>query len=141
MMKKIVNILFLMLTTLFVAHAVMPHHHHNSMICIERSHCADDKKAHEHSEETNQHQHDGNKDTQTCILKQIIITNLNNQTQKVCKCVNCNNNFPIILIAILFSDFDYYSVKITDFSYFHIIQSDYSVFVPKCFGLRAPPIV
>jgi len=140
MMKKIANILFLMLTTLFVAHAVVPHHHHDKIVCIENSHCADDSKPHEHNSNSNEHQHDGNNDVQNCILNQFIPTQ-NNPTQKICKYINCNNNFPILLFAVLFSEIDNYSVKVTDFSYFPIIQSDYSVFVSKCFGLRAPPIV
>ncbi|MGE5354946.1 MAG: DUF6769 family protein [Deltaproteobacteria bacterium] len=140
MMKKIANILFLLLATLFVTHDVLPHHHHDKMVCIETSHCADDSKPHEHNSNQNEHKHDGNNDVQNCIFKQFI-PNQNNTTQKVCKCVNCNNNLPILLFAILFSEFDNYVVKNTDFSYFPIIQSDYSVFVSKCFGLRAPPIV
>lgn len=129
-----------MLTTLFVAHAVMPHHHHDSIVCIESSHCADDSKSHEHQSNPNKHQHDGNNDVQNCILKQVISTQ-NNHIQKICKCVNCNNNFTILIFAVLFSEIDNYSVKITENSYFPIIQSDYFVFVSKCFGLRAPPIV
>ncbi len=140
MMRKIATILFLLLTALLIAHAILPHHHHDGAICLAASHCQNASQPHEHNSDENDHQHDGQKGVQFCILKQVILSQ-NNHTQKIYKSVNSKTFFPIIIFAILSSGIEINSVNLSCFLYFLIIQSNYSVFISKCFGLRAPPIV
>ncbi|MDA3867766.1 MAG: hypothetical protein PF489_13610 [Salinivirgaceae bacterium] len=127
-----------------LSHAVVPHHHHDGMVCTASSHCANDTKPHddntdEHSSDANDHQHDGGHNVQSCFLIQFI-PNQNNHAERSLKCGNCDINIPLLIFATFPNNQSLFAES-TDFSCFPVIQTGYSVFVSKCFGLRAPPIV
>ncbi|HAN76403.1 MAG TPA: hypothetical protein DCQ31_00845 [Bacteroidales bacterium] len=139
-MKKTTSIFIITLITLFLANSLFPHHHHHYKICVESSHCENDSKPHDHEENSNDHQHDGNEDVDACLLKQFI-PNLSNHAQKNPFRLHFKTDFPILIFSMLFFEFENNFVRIPDFSSSPNIPSNYSVLVAKCFGLRAPPVV
>lgn len=136
MMKKIANILSILLINLILANAILPHHHHNTLVCIEKSHCENDKETHKPPEQEQSHQHD--KDFYNCILKQFFLiktTHLNK-----CNCFNCNlNNTSLFTLLFILNSFSFAQVdnKLIEFPPF--IQSEYALFVSSSNGLRSPP--
>lgn len=139
-MKKITSIFIITLITLFLAHALMPHHHHTDFICVESSHCQNDSKPHNHTANSNDHQHDGNEDVHACVLKQFIPNETNN-AQKNQYSLHFKTNFPILIFSMLFFEFENNSDKTSEFLFPPILPTNYSVLAAKCFGLRAPPVV
>lgn len=59
---------------IIVAHAVIPHHHHDKVVCIIDSYCGNGLEAHTHLAETPDHNHDGSNNAENCSLKQLLVT-------------------------------------------------------------------
>jgi hypothetical protein len=143
--QHIGRVFIFMAGLIILAHAVVPHHHHDNIICIENTHCADDTSPHNHNydndhKDTGDHDHDCSHDVQTCFLNQFI-PNQNNENQKILKYGNSNTIFPVLVFAIFNSETENFSLRKTDFSFIPIKLLNYTTFVTKCFGLRAPPVV
>jgi hypothetical protein len=141
MIKKITAYCFLLLANIvLLAHAVLPHHHHEQQVCIERTHCASDADAHVHNTDAKDHQHDGNANSTECVLKQTFVIP-SSQARFVNNCDNCSNNHNHNLYIL--SSFGY--VYLQPFSevvpYFPEFSSFLISFVTTSLGLRAPPLV
>ena len=67
MIKKITAYTFIVIANLVIlAHAVIPHHHNESVVCIEQKHSYNDGHNHDVNEPLHHHEGDANTD---CILK------------------------------------------------------------------------
>jgi len=138
MFKRATSIfLVLLVNFITLAHAVVSHHHHNSVVCITKEHCADEtQNPINHSEK---HKHDSS--AQTCLLKQAII--LPSQSQKLeLKSIQCNE-YQANYQFTLFKFYIQYSAFLAWNRVLHkpFIKSIYSNHISRSIGLRAPPTV
>ena len=144
MMKRSIAIFLLVLASaVWLAHAILPHHHHNSLVCLVTEHCQHDKDNHAHNPESNPHDHDNNSSSH-CVLNQSAIV-----PQPVFK---SNNGFPeppqfdIDLDFIQAIIANTYSASLlsrkTHAVYLESVSTTlYLVFIGQSLGLRAPPAV
>ena len=78
MIKRTAAVAFLFLAgVLFLAHAVVPHHHHGNLICFAKSHCANDGTEENHGPVPDNHHHDGDDGFCHCVLKAPVIVSTN----------------------------------------------------------------
>ena len=71
MIKRTTAVAFLMLANfILLAHAVVPHHHHNKQVCLEKTHCIHDGFTDEHDNNRDSHSHDGENNHNDCVLKE-----------------------------------------------------------------------
>lgn len=141
MIKKITAYsLILLANFVLLAHAVLPHHHHEQQVCIEQKHCANDAESHVHNIDIKDHQHDGNKNSTTCILKQSILIP-SAQIRILNNCDNCSDNHNHDFYIL--SNYGYVDFQpITEIIiYTPDLPSFYTKNVTPTLGLRAPPIV
>jgi hypothetical protein len=144
MIKKITAYSFILLANIvLLAHAVVPHHHHETQVCIEKTHCETDFEAHKHqpNEENHKHnhEHDGNNGS-LCVLKQAIVLPVH-QSRQLDGCSDCSDNHNHDFF--IFSDFGYVDLQ-PDFevvTYIPEFSSFLISFVTTSHGLRAPPLV
>jgi len=81
MVKRTAATAFLMLAgILFLAHAVVPHHHHGNRICFVKSHCANDDLSDDHRTGSDNHTHDGEDGSAVCIFKDPAVVSSNQLT-------------------------------------------------------------
>jgi hypothetical protein len=85
MIKKQLAIFFIFLAnTILLAHAVVPHHHHETQVCIQNSCCTDNEKPDQQNTLAHSHEHNGQSGFDLCILKQLVLLPSNNE--QGCKC-------------------------------------------------------
>lgn len=141
-MKRITAFIFLVIVNIILlAHAVFPHHHHDSQVCLFDDHCSDDKIAHNHDTDKHGHEHDGNESALDCMLDNEVIIPSNSFRYD---CQNLISNadydvFDTILINSNISIAD--NLSLSSNSPPCLIKSLFFVHVGQCFGLRAPPLV
>ncbi len=140
MTKRITATLFVLLATIvLLAHAVIPHHHHQNEICFEYSNCECDHDG-ENQEHKDHKSHNVPHDFQDCILNQVVILPSNE--------INCED--------VCFNLIDQYSdglnASLMDSEYIKNIPSDFieqftpllsslqSSIIAYNSGLRAPPV-
>jgi hypothetical protein len=140
MFKKLIAYSFIFLANLAIlAHAVLPHHHHEQQVCFERAHCTDDAEAFSHNSTEHNHQHDATDNT-TCVLSQAVIIPLS-QTKSISNCDHrsgTDNHDFFIISNFGYDDFQSYSETKASAPEFHSFLIS---FVTTSLGLRAPPIV
>lgn len=69
-MKRTAGIFyFIVAVFILLAHSVIPHHHHERIVCIQSDHCKNDQKHDRHQDEEGTHEHDQDNSRETCILK------------------------------------------------------------------------
>lgn len=141
MIRKRIAILFVLFATiLLLAHAFVPHHHHKDHICLSPHHCSADGHAHESEIPINDHQHDGQNDSEFCVLKQaVFIPSHQNYFDKYWP----GNDKPLPFLdfqAIVFANewiSDEPGIVLSVFEC--TADSNYSQFAISSSGLRAPP--
>ncbi|HBL77329.1 MAG: hypothetical protein A2W90_21840 [Bacteroidetes bacterium GWF2_42_66] len=139
MIKKITAFVFIVLANfVLLVHAVIPHHHHQSHVCIENSHCQCDSETHSHCNP--EHEHDGN-DSNDCLLKQVVALP-SNQVKQECKCIcTDHHSHPDHSSFVLFNTGAEVSIPIFYFdTSIPIIVFSYPSLVITTAGLRAPPV-
>lgn len=140
-MRKKVSILFIMLSTFMVlVSSVMPHHHHEGMICIgvetcyaEQHNCGCESEHHSGNDANHEH-HSCTADAQY-LTKQSV----DDAKQKNCSCNNLEHIhlFPVhFIVNWLLSPIETVVEK-TEYGEFLITYT--SVNVNHAHGLRAPP--
>lgn len=143
MIKRItVTAFFILANVLFLAHAVIPHHHHYNQICFKNSHCQHDDYQDDPDTNQDDHSHDGEKNTDDCVLKEPIVV-ISNQWWTDFKFYSTTDRSGL-------DDFHPYHLnngiefQIPSFQsliYEQVDDSSYSSFVSASLGLRAPPVV
>ena len=129
---------------MLLANVVIPHHHHESEVCIVVSHCESDSE--KHSDELSDHNHDHNKtnDTDHCALDQVYIVATDNIKQDYNQIIVLSNSYDYDL-----PDHNSAVIDTELLSSYHIgstyLYGDrlflYCDFVSTVKGLRAPPTV
>jgi hypothetical protein len=141
MIKKLTAYsLILVANFVLLAHAVIPHHHHESVVCVEQKHCQGDAIPHNHNVAEHDHRHDGNKNSTSCILEQSVVvpTSQGKQLKSHDNCSDNHNQDYYILSNFGYSDLQPISKVVT---YFSVYSSYLLSFVTSTLGLRAPPTV
>jgi hypothetical protein len=132
-------ILILLANFILMAVAVIPHHHHKQLVCIESIHCFDEDA--EHSNNTSEHRHDADKNTGGCILNQIIVYPANDK-KDLFEIVNGTENlFSSFLYPISKSGEESFLPETSITSVILQNSASSSSYINTILGLRAPPSV
>ena len=71
--RKAVTSFLALAGILFLAHAVVPHHHHGNLVCFANSHCDYHGTESGHDNSPESHHHDGEDCSDHCILKDPVV--------------------------------------------------------------------
>ncbi len=127
---------------MLLANLVIPHHHHESEVCIVVSHCESDGENHTHDSSDHNHNHDTSKDTDYCALNQVYIVTTDNIKPDYSLVILLSNSYNAVDVQLPETDME--TVNSTSIGFQQLYQSNlflYNKFVSSCKGLRAPPIV
>lgn len=138
--KRIAYGLFLIANILLLAHAVIPHHHHGSVVCVEQTHCHDDALPHNHHDAGTDHQHDGDNNSSYCILKQSFVDPSSQGKQLKSSEYYWDHHYQDYYILSNFGLANVPDVS-KEISYVPVHSTYILPFVTLSLGLRAPPTV
>jgi hypothetical protein len=143
MIKRLTAILFIMLAGfLLVSHAVVPHHHHDKQICLQRSHCIHDDLTVEHGTRPVSHSHDGENNHDDCALKDpvVLFSNESKPDFKVIKATDPPgpDRFHDKLLS---NSTEFRTPVLSSYVYELVTDSLFHSLVSASHGLRAPPVV
>lgn len=143
-MKKLSAFIFILLANIFLlVQAIIPHHHHQSEVCIVSEHCEEDAKAEEQNTHEHHHEHDNESKADYCVLNQFVLIP-QNQTKEEHTYTNCagacdsTDNLQAVLFDLKPANDDLLKEASDQEPPFEL---PYSLYVSSCMGLRAPPIV
>ena len=140
MIKKVTAYsLILIANIVLLAHAVLPHHHHEQLVCIEQTHCTNDAISHSQTASDNHHQHDG-AHLATCILKQAIIISTS-QARLLNNCDNCSDNHNHDFFILSYFGLETLQPITVTVSTVPEFTFTFSSYITSSLGLRAPPKV
>ncbi len=130
---------FLLANIILLANICIPHHHHNTEICIVESHCQTDGDTHEH--ESDGHDHDSSNNSEYCVLHQVYIVPNNHIMQDYKELVSANYRAHIdgFQTESCYKGL-YYPVRIV-VGPLIVLSAQYSSAITTSIGLRAPPII
>lgn len=135
MIRKKTAILFILLANIILlAHAVVPHHHHYGGFYLVSENCQCTCKIHNHD-------HDGNKCTENCVLKQVDVIQANS-TRHEFKCLVCdiNHTQAIHFLAVFLSnEFNLFVPEIVQKAQIPLKITTELSFISTSSGFRAPP--
>ncbi len=141
--KKLTAFTFVLIATLSVlAHAVIPHHHHQVIVCvqdIQQEERACSHKEGVHEQDKDEH-HEGHSHATPCEFRLAIVVP-SSQGKQLRSCDDCSDSHQhnlYLLTASVRVELPPQQVAPTnnpDFSSFH------TSFVASTLGLRAPPLV
>jgi len=139
--KQITAFIFLVIVNLILlTHAVFPHHHHDSQVCLFDDHCSDDNVAHNHDTDKHGHEHDGNANNLDCLLdEEVIIPSKPYKSQITLQNNGSGLDYHFTLITPAFNYPEVPAIAShspTDFQ-----EPFTSFFSGHFYGLRAPPLV
>lgn len=78
MIKRSTAYFYILFTSfILLAHAVIPHHHHESEIFIVNSDCQSDKGVHNHGSTKHQHETHNESNAENCIIQQVVVVRSN----------------------------------------------------------------
>lgn len=143
-MQKIIAIIMMSFASLvLLAHAVVPHHHHDNVACFvlpsEGNH---DHDACSHDDADHQEKHDADPHNDCCLLNDILaiipgtykIENLNWDHSVLL------NNSSYFLISFLIPEMDQgQQLTYFDFRQRPFLAFSYEAYATQCLGMRAPP--
>ena len=139
-MRITANLFIMLAGILLVAHAVVPHHHHNKQICFERSHCIQDDFTHEHGTNPASHSHDGENNHDDCALNDpVVITT--NEWKPDFKLIQTSDRtgFDGLHLSLLNKSSGRLTPSLSSCVYERVTDSLFPSAVPDSHGLRAPP--
>ena len=143
MIKKITAISFILLANIvLLAHTVIPHHHHDAIVCVEQTHCQHHAQHHSDGLAEQEHQHDDDDNDSSCQVKESLMALFSHG--RYCRC--CDND-----VAHHNHHHDFYlyeTFACTSVQPISTVVPNYPLqasCVPSCVtsavGLRAPPTV
>ena len=136
-----------MANIVLLAHAVIPHHHHENEVCIASLSCEDEHEI--DSQENHKHcaihdyEHNDHKDVENCTLRNIEYLSSRNSKHE-CNCgIYFNHNHEFNDFQTVLFDIDFYQYSFYVVSKIPIPESSnfYINFVNTSLSLRAPPVV
>lgn len=124
-----------------MAHAVVPHHHHKSEVCIVNTHCQSDNDLNEHIDVDHNHEHDRKSNQENCFLKEVVIIPSNRLIKEFNTLDWSDNNLKCnVFQSVLANN---YLKSIIPVFILNLQQnqsaSEYIFFATRALGLRAPP--
>ena len=140
MRKSVKYFLLFIGSIILLAHNVIPHHHHQTVICVEQSHCHTYESHTDGSHDAEGHSHDSDQQSTDCVLKQDIIRPSNNW-----KMITEISETHYIQFLDLFTAQHLNQIQETALLNRKILFRDQTpvlstIFLPST-GLRAPPLV
>jgi hypothetical protein len=141
--KRASIFLILLANIVFLAHALVPHHHHESQVCLESCSCHSDCSTHKHNTTAHNHNHDGSDCSENCVLKQTVVIPSNQFRQELKYAAGENHHSPYHNFHAVIINCEQLSFvpKIISIAQIPLIISSHSGFTPGSTGLRAPPAV
>ncbi|NOR87372.1 MAG: hypothetical protein GQ527_07170 [Bacteroidales bacterium] len=143
MLKKRIAVFFILLANIvLLAHVAVPHHHHDTKVCVESTHCEKDGDAHQHQTQEHQHQHDGQNTNHYCAFDQIYVLPSKQIKQESSSLLfDANPIFTTSIQAVLANQQLQIFLQIFPSDLFvPLIASSYSFSVKTFLGLRGPPM-
>jgi hypothetical protein len=144
MIKRISALFIILLVNIILfAHAVIPHYHHKSDVCIVSFHSQTNSEADKHRTTDHKHEHNSESNTEYCASKQVFVIP-DNQAKQEYNCLDFPDNWiydnqflanPSYQKLIGFFPASLHSSQapLLLYSYCHYLSNG--------LGLRAPPIV
>ena len=143
MIHRVTALFFILIAYIsFLINIAIPHHHHNSEVCFVSTHCQSDDETHKHGTTEHKHEHDGESNSDNCILNQVFVVPSNQvkEEQRISNSPDFRHNHKHSQANLpdlkLISSIPIYLCKAKHPSTF----IPYSNFVNRNYGLRAPPI-
>jgi len=144
MIKRISALFIILLVNIILfAHAVIPHYHHKSDVCIVSFHSQTNSEAHKHRTTDHKHEHNSESNTEYCASKQVFVLP-SNQVKQEYKCLDRADNYLQLdkLQSIVTAINSYWHLPtFLSNTQLLLFTSSYSSLVSTNLGLRAPPIV
>ncbi|MDT8394303.1 MAG: DUF6769 family protein [Bacteroidales bacterium] len=144
-MKKAFAI-FLMMGAILIllAHAVIPHHHHNDIACFALPTAGDHDHQCEHHDAGHQHRHSDGQDTDTesCSLNDLLVIIPDSYRQEMLLAGFSQATLSNALISassVLTDDPEVKNFDCSPFRQKPYLQFSYTASINACSGLRAPP--
>ena len=144
MLKRVSALFFIPLASIVIfANVIIPHHHHKSEVCIVISHCETDKESDKHNTDGHEHEHDGDNNTQHCVINQVFILPANQVKQEIKSLDFSDNIFSSdqFHANLINKNFNSLAPLILFNTQSSLLSSSYCHFVQNGLGMRAPPIV
>lgn len=143
MIKRITVVAILMLANLILlAHAVVPHHHHNKLICFKYSHCTHDDLNDEHGTNQDGHRHDGENSHDDCVLKEPVGVLANQwRSDFTLNSTTDRSGLDDYNDYLLDRSPEFQIHALSTVIYERVLNGSYSSLVSSSLGLRAPPVV
>ncbi len=138
MFKRATSIfLILLVNFITLAHAVVSHHHHNSLVCFKEQSCQDIHQESDHHQEDHKHSNELN----TCALKQAVVLPSNDIKLK-CNSFDYRKDYHNFYSNLFYSKSDNSTIVPSIILAKHPNRkSTYFNLLTNSLGLRAPPIV
>ena len=137
MIKRSTAYFYILLTSfVLLAHAVIPHHHHESEIFIINSDCQTDKGVHKHGAT----EHNPENDAKNCVIQQIVVRS--NQVRHELKSTDSSDNYKQINGLQAFSFKKGINVpfpRILSNVHASLLPSSYLTYACTGLGFRSPP--
>lgn len=140
-MKKVIALSILLLANIvLLAHAFVPHHHHENIPFCIGLHCIDSNLAHDSSSDCDPNNHKGNDSSGDCLIDNVY-TRITNDRQVVDSSDNDYIQLPHFLLlfcsdcCIRISNTEGRQIELKPYLY-----SYHTLFLTRSLGLRAPPV-
>ena len=144
MIKRASALFIILLANIILfAHAVIPHYHHKTEVCIESFHGQINHDDHEDKTNDDKHEHNGENSSDYCASKQVFVIP-GNQVKQEYKCLdNTDNDLQLNKLQTIGNDKDLccHFQAILSENQLLFYTSTYSCFASTILGLRAPPVV
>ncbi|MFH1001353.1 MAG: DUF6769 family protein [Bacteroidota bacterium] len=141
MRRKIALFILFFANIILLAHAVLPHHHHETYVCLFDKHSYHDNDSSEEKTFCHHEHHGQNEDSADCLLKNLVVLPAKSIKQAF-------QSFTYTSDYHHFNDFllnfdDERSGFLSSSNHFQQFteESSYLNYVSRCLGLRAPPVV
>jgi hypothetical protein len=143
MIRKSITLFFILIANfVLLAHAIIPHHHHQNEVYIVGSTYDTNSEIHKHGANECEHDHKNENEADDCSLNQIVVVRAN-QIRHEIKFIDCADNSTQLkgIQAVLFDNGGRLFLLNVSTINPPILPSIYSDFVGTLVCLRGPPLV
>lgn len=143
MIRKSITVFFILLANfVLLAHAVIPHHHHQNKVCIVGSTYDTNSEIHKYDTNECEQDHKSENEADDCSLNQIVVVR-SSQIRHEIKCIDFADNnaqFDGIQAVLFDKGGGLFLINVSTINP-PLLPSIYSDFVGALIYLRGPPIV
>ncbi|MGE0077922.1 MAG: DUF6769 family protein [Bacteroidales bacterium] len=141
--RNIAFTIILLANVMLLVHSLMPHHHHNGVVCFTESHSQCSCNSNNHSNDCGTHHSSNGDDSGCCVVKQDYLVP-SDEIGKTTRCVvhEINTKISNWFIPLLTSSVELQVIYEIKFK-FHFFDDFplYSCFIDSGLSLRAPPSI